>query len=70
MDIGKFGEDVDQIDFAVNSDIFEEVKEKVAEHGFSNNILNIGESRENIRNMLEYNFDSISNYSGLNTFFG
>jgi hypothetical protein len=51
--IGEHGQAVDQIEFAVNSDIVEEVRHKAQNHGFNNPIQDIGENRDQIRSWLE-----------------
>ena len=52
--------DIKTIDFAVNSEIFEEVKSKAIEKGLTNNILNIGATKEEIRDALTDNFELIN----------
>ncbi len=53
-------EAVTKIDFAVNSDIYEEVSNKVAEKGFDVEILDIGTSREEIRSLLNEAVDNVA----------
>lgn len=65
----EYGE-VTSIDFAVNSDIFEEVKQKASSLGMPNEILNVGATRDELRGLLATNFEDIKNYSGLENFFG
>jgi hypothetical protein len=62
-------EDVKQINFAVNSDIFEEVNEKVNELGLENTVYNIGKSRDEIRGTLESGFESINESTLFDEFF-
>jgi hypothetical protein len=48
---------VREIDFAVNSEIYEEVKSKAIEKGFTNNIRDLGATRKEIRDALNDNFE-------------
>lgn len=54
------GKIVEEVEFAVNSDIYEEVTNKANELGLSNRILSIGSSREDIRQIIEEGFDEVS----------
>lgn len=63
-------EGVSQIDFAVNSEIVDEVREKAGDLGFSNEVINMGASRDELRTLLENNFENIGDYSSLENFFG
>ncbi len=70
VDLQGVNETVSQVDFAVNSDIFEEVKEKALALGLKNEILDVGATRDDLRNLLSSNFEDIKNYNGLSNFFG
>ncbi len=63
------GGNVNQIDFAVNSDIVEEVRERAKELGLENKILDVGASRDDLRGLLESNFEKLEDFSELNNFF-
>lgn len=65
---GKLG-DVEQINFAVNSDIYDEVQQKVSELGLSNKIYDIGITRDTVRENLESAMENIGEVSFLDNFF-
>ena len=50
---GENGELVSNIDFAVNSEIYQELKEKIEAEGLATKVLDLGASREAIRGRLE-----------------
>jgi hypothetical protein len=54
------GEAVTSIDFAVNSDIVEDVRREVSERGIEINILDIGSTHEEIRRQIEAGFANAS----------
>lgn len=60
---------VNEIDFAVNSEIYEAVKEKAKEEGLPNTVLDLGASREEIRDLLE-NARDIATATPLDGFIG
>jgi len=60
---------IDQIEFAVNSDIVEEVRSKAEALGFDNPVQDLGESREQIRSWLKSAQDQ-SLHPPLEGFFG
>jgi hypothetical protein len=66
---GVKGEVVTSIDFAVNSDIVEEVQRKVAEQGLNVHVMDIGSTHEEIRSQLIDGFNSAS-VSTFENFFG
>ncbi len=68
IEAGKI-EGISEIDFAVNSDIFEEVKEKAIKLALENKILDVGATRDDIRGLLESNFENLENFTELNNFF-
>jgi len=51
------GTSIENIDFAVNSEIYEDVKELAAQEGLPNQVLNLGASREEIRDLLNTSMD-------------
>ena len=57
--LGHFNEEVDAIDFAVNSEIFEEVKSRAAEEGLETTVLDLGASRDEIRERLADTFENV-----------
>jgi hypothetical protein len=63
------GEVVTSIDFAVNSDIFEDVQRKVTEQGLDINVIDIGSTHEEIRGQIVDGFNSAA-VSPFENFFG
>jgi len=61
---------IDEIDFAVNSEIFAEVKQEAINRGFSNHIYDIGTTRSELRDTLTNSFEKIQDSSILDNFFG
>lgn len=55
------GNIINEVEFAVNSDIYEEVAEKANELGLPNKILNLGSNREEIREIIEKGFAEVAN---------
>lgn len=62
------GNKINEIDFAVNSDIYEEVTEKANELGLTNKILDLGSDRDEIRDIIQGGFDAVAN-PGITDFF-
>lgn len=65
---GDYGE-VTEIDFAVNSDIFEAVQQKSEELGLPNKIINLGATRDEIRGSLENGFETLKEITVFDNFF-
>jgi len=63
------GAPVESIDFAVNEEIFEEVKRRALSEGLPNKILNIGASREEIRSIYKEGTVDIIDTNPLGGFF-
>ncbi|MBL6991254.1 MAG: hypothetical protein ISR65_15830 [Bacteriovoracaceae bacterium] len=63
-------EGVTQVDFAVNSEIVDEVKQMVVKHNLPNKVIDIGASSDDLQTLVDNNFENIGNYSGLEHFFG
>ena len=64
-------ENVDQVNFAVNSDIYESVKEAAEKSGLKNKIYDLGASRDDLRDALISGVNTINETSLLyKLFFG
>ena len=61
--------DVSQVDFAVNSDVFDEVVRRAEALELPNRIIDLGATRDDIRNLIASNFHNIGEFSGLENFF-
>jgi hypothetical protein len=58
--MGESGRTLDAVDFAVNLEIFEEVKEHAAGLDYPGEVLCLGQSRTDIREMLEGDFGNVA----------
>ena len=66
--IDEYGNKINEIEFAVNSDIYVEVTDKAKELGFTNRIYNLGSDRNEIREIIETGFEGVDNPGIVNFF--
>lgn len=59
--IDEYGNKITQVDFAVNKDILEEVRNKAEDLGLPNQILDLRSDRKEIRNIIEKGFEEVTN---------